>query len=254
MDSPKENILSGFKNIFSKKRTKEEYPRPLLLRFSSKEQVLFTKRLAVLIQAGVPILNALRIMRGQSLSRGAKYIITKIINEVERGQFLSSGLRQFESIFGEFAINIIQVGEISGTLHDNLEYLSEELKKRMELKRKITSAFIYPSIIVVATLGIIILLTAYVFPKILPVFESFTAELPWSTRALIFLSSLFTNQWAYLLGGSILFVVIMFILMRIPTTRVWIDKKIIRIPCIDHRLVKSSRLSSTNRWPMSFRT
>ena len=216
----------------SKKASKDAFPRPLFLKFSVKEQVLFTKRLAVLIGAGVPILNALRIMRGQTASKGAKYIITRLLNEMERGQFLSASLKQFENIFGVFAVNIIQVGEISGTLHNNLEYLSEELKKKMELRRKITSAFIYPALIVVATLGITILLTGYVFPQIIPIFSSFKTELPWSTKVLIVVSNVISHDWMYILLGIFVFVVGTILLLRLPKPKLWFHKKILKIPLI----------------------
>jgi len=206
--------------------------RPFFLQFSIKEQVLFAKRLSVLIQAGVPIVSALGIMSKQTGSKGATYIITRVVAEVEQGQLLSSGLRPFQHIFGEFAVNIIQVGEVSGTLYENLEYLSQELKKKLELKRKIVSALVYPVFIIVATLGITGLLTGYVFPKIMPVFLSFKMQLPWSTRVLMRVSFIVSRYGEYIMLGLVLAVVGTLFLLRQPRVRLWFDTVTLKIPLV----------------------
>ncbi len=223
--------------------------KPLRLKFPIKEQILFTKRLAVLIQAGVPILKALTIMSDQITSKGGSYILSLVLTEVEQGKFLSSGLQKFKRIFSDFTINIIRVGEVSGTLHENLEYLSEEMRKKQELKRKITSAFVYPIFIVVATLGITIFLTGYIFPKIIPVFSSFRVQLPLPTQILIAISHFVSHDWLFILLGIIAFVVGIVLLLRMPRIKLWFDTMLIRVPLIgtlfkDYYLANSCRTFS----------
>ncbi len=206
--------------------------KPLRLKFSIKEQILFTKRLAVLIQAGVPILKALTIMTNQTTAKGPSYILSNVLDEVEQGTFLSTGMEKFKKIFSEFTVNIIRVGEVSGTLHENLEYLSEEMRKKLELKRKITSAFVYPIFIVVATMGITIFLTGYIFPKIIPVFSSFHVKLPWATRVLIAISNFVQHGWIFIIVGFFGLIAGIILLLRLPKIRMWFDTVLIRVPLI----------------------
>ncbi|MEK7514404.1 MAG: type II secretion system F family protein, partial [Patescibacteria group bacterium] len=153
----------GKKNISKKK--------PFFLRFSTQEQAVFAKRLAMILRSGMPIMQGLHMMGTQAQSKSASYIYKSLIAHVENGQSLSSGMQKFSNIFGDFCINIIKVGETSGTLHENLDYLAEELKKKKALTQKVMGALVYPAVIVVATITISLVLTVYIFPKITPIFQ-----------------------------------------------------------------------------------
>jgi type IV pilus assembly protein PilC len=197
-----------------------------------QEQILFAKRLAILIKAGVPILSALHMLKKQAHSKNAIYIMERLHAQVENGAYLSSGMAQFKKIFGEFAINIVRVGEISGTLNENLNYLAEELKKKQELRRKIVSALVYPIFIVIATIGVIILLTAYVFPKIMPIFQSFKFQLPWTTKTLIFISNTFIHYGLYIFLGVLLLVGAAILALTKYKIRLWVHKNSLRVPLL----------------------
>ncbi len=157
-------------------------------KISLKDQVSFSKRLAFLIKANVPILESLKIMRRQSKSNFRKKMMDDLIADVSEGQYLSSSLEKYKNSFGVFALNVIRVGEEAGILDQNLEYLADELHKRQELKKKIIGSMIYPVFISIATLGVTGMITLYVFPKILPIFASIHVKLPLSTRLLIHLN------------------------------------------------------------------
>lgn len=117
-----------------------------------------------------------------------------IYKDVVSGVALSKSFAKFPRIFSAFSVQILRVGESSGTLEESLSYLAEELKKRQALKAKVIGAFIYPALITVATLGITLFLTIYLFPKIMPVFASLGIRLPLPTRIMITLST-FLTQW-----------------------------------------------------------
>src|SRR6185436_8008868 len=152
------------------------------------------------------------------------FIYKSLIMDVSRGLPLSSGLAKFQNIFGEFCINIVRVGETSGTLHENLDYLAEELKKKQTLKRKVLGALIYPAVIVFATVGITVMLTVFIFPKIIPIFQSVKATLPISTRVLIAVSGFLSAWGLWLLGGLFVTAVLFVILMRtVPRFHLWMD-------------------------------
>jgi len=204
----------------------------IFLRLPIRDQILFAKRLSVLVKAGVPILTGLQMLNKQNTSRSIKHILKSVITDVENGSFLSSSLRKFEKVFGELAVNIIEIGEISGTLPENLNYLAEELKKKQALRRKVVGAMIYPGIIIVATLGITVLLTAFVFPKILPIFKSVNFDLPLSTKALIWISDLFVFH-GLAIGLTLLGAIIGFwLLLKTKYVRLWYDRALISVPIL----------------------
>src|SRR6266481_198858 len=158
-------------------------------RFSILEKIIFAKRLSILIKAGIPILDSLKMLKRQATSPVAVRILGSVVTDVENGQLLSASLGKFRNLFGDFALNIIHVGEMTGTLQENLNYLTEELGKKQELRRKVIGALVYPAFILTATIAMGALLTIFIFPKILPVFASFDFKLPLTTRMLIFISN-----------------------------------------------------------------
>ncbi|MDO8520650.1 MAG: type II secretion system F family protein [bacterium] len=200
-------------------------------KLSTREQTLFAKRLAFLTKAGVPILESLMILKDQASSAGIARVYEKIIHDISNGQYLYKSLRRLKGSFGDFAVNIIEVGEHSGILSQNLIYLADELKKKEELRRKILGAMVYPIFITIATLGVTALLTAYIFPKIMPIFTSLHAKLPFTTRALIVMSE-FLREWGVLSVIVLIICGIIFLTLhrRIPPIRMWNDRMLLHIP------------------------
>ena len=216
------------------------------LRWSIQEQTLFIKRLAVFIKAGVPISTGLNMLHSQATSKKAKHILGHIQAKVEGGALLSTGMRTFVSVFGDFCVSVIGIGEASGTLDENLNYLAEELKKKQELRRRVVSALVYPAIICVATIGIALLLTVYVFPKIMPIFQSFRFELPWSTRLLIFISNGLRNNWMAIVLSLVVVIVLMsFLLRRLAVQRI-VHRQILRVPLLG-RLILCYQVANFTR-------
>ena len=236
---PFKDTFSGFgskkppKKELGKSSKKAQKKRPALIRFTNQDQILFTKRLSMILRSGMPIMEGLHILAEETRSASSAYIYESLIIDVSNGQPLSTGLARFHRAFGEFSINIIKVGEASGTLHENLEYLSEELKKKQVLKRQVFGALVYPAVIVAATIGITVMLTVFIFPKIIPIFQSVKATLPWSTRALIVISN-FLSHHGIALFFSIVAAIIAFIAsMRLfPRFHLIMDHVLLRIPLL----------------------
>lgn len=204
--------------------------KPFLLIFSADEQMHFAKRLAMIMRSGMPIVQGISLLGSQTHGSGTRYVFHELATHVSMGQSLSSGLKKFEHIFGEFAVNIVKVGETIGTLPENLEHLAEELKKARELKRKVQSALVYPAVIVFATLLITGFLTIYIFPKITPIFASLKSELPLSTKILMALSGFLIDYWLWVFCGGALFVVGVFFLFRVRVARLFWDEFTLRMP------------------------
>jgi type II secretory pathway component PulF len=202
-------------------------------RLSLKDQTLLAKRLSFLMNANVPLIEALSVLREQTRSRGHGKMLDAIIADVSQGQALSRSFGKFPKVFGDFAVHIVRVGESSGTLSQNLCYLSDELKKRHTLKRKVVGAFIYPALISVATLGITVFLMLYLFPKIMPVFTSLHMKLPLTTR-IVMAASTFLREWGFealavLIGGAL---VVAFLHKKSEAIRFMFDTLILRMPAV----------------------
>lgn len=212
-------------------------------RLSVKEQALLTKRLSFLIKSGVPLLEGLRMVR-RFKSRAKSSMFEQIIKDVENGQSLSFAMAKYRRSFGDFSINIIRVGESIGILDQNLAYLSEELRKEHELRRKIISALIYPIFIIIATLGIVSLILTFVLPKIMPVFTSMRVALPITTRFLIAVSN-FAVHWGgwVLLGLAALFLGLWFLIKKQPKVKFFSDRLILKLPFIGE-MIRSYQLTS----------
>ena len=204
----------------------------LFFRLSVKEKMLFARNLEVMIRSGMQILQSLEILKQQAKSRAFVKILDQLISDIKNGHFLSVGLERYRNVFGDFFINLIRVGEASGTLSENLKYLYEELKKKDELQRKIRGAMAYPVVIFMATVGITSILVFIIFPKILPVLTSLNVELPLITRAFIWISQ-FLLKYGYLVGLGIVGLGVGFwLILRIPRFRFAWHQTIVSMPMI----------------------
>jgi type IV pilus assembly protein PilC len=249
----KESFLKKVKVKLSNRKKTSQKPKDKKTKHSSfgslsiKEQAFFAKRLAFLIKAGVPILESLHMIREQTRSRKYGRMLDHIIDDISNGQSLSTSLKKFHRLFGDFAINIISVGEETGILSENLEYLADELKKRQALRRKVVGALVYPVFITIATLGITGLLTAYIFPKIMPIFNSLNVHLPLSTRILIFMSQ-FLRDWGIFLILGLLALVIATVIAHRKSKKVhyFFDSLILKTPLVGS-MIQNYNLANISR-------
>lgn len=208
----------------------KKFLKSLLLRVPIQEQVIFSRHLAVMSKAGLPLIDSLKMIQKETKSKAMLKILDQLIKDVSNGQFLSASLEKFQNVFGDLFVNIIRVGESAGILSENLNYLADELKKKQELRRKVIGALIYPAVVLVATFGITGLLTVFIFPKIIPVFSSLNVKLPISTRILIAVSNLLTNYGALVVLIGFILLVILFLLLRNKKIRFYFDHFLLYIP------------------------
>ncbi|MDD4988826.1 MAG: type II secretion system F family protein [Candidatus Pacebacteria bacterium] len=207
--------------------------------FSMKDKIHFSKRLSFLIHGGVPIVESLYIIQKQNRSKGRAEFFETLIADVSSGQYLSTSLARFQNLFGAFAVNMIRVGETSGILDQNLEYLAHELEKKHLLKQKIVSALVYPIFVTIATLGLTLLLTAFIFPKILPIFTSLHITIPLTTRILIGVS-VFLHLYGWWLVFSVLFFIgiCAYLVKKFKRVRYWLDVALLKLPFV-RKIVQS---------------
>lgn len=218
----------------------------IFLRVSIKDQILFARNISLMSRTGMPIIDSLRMVQRQTSSSGLKRVLATVITGVENGQFLSTSLKPYEFIFGSLFINVIRIGEASGTLAENLGFLADELKKKQQLRSKIMSALLYPIVILLTTIGLTGILMFIVFPKIMPVFRSFKVELPLPTRVLIAVNEFVLANWLWIIIGLILVITIVYALLRIKLIRFTVHRFLVYIPMLGP-LVRSIQMTIFSR-------
>ena len=217
----------------------------LFLHVPLQEKILFTKNLALALRSGISLVNSLKMIRNQARTRSFKKIIDVLIDDTNRGAFLSVSLGKFTGIFGELFVNVIKVAETSGTLPENLAYLGDELKKKADLRKKVRGAMVYPMIVLLATIAIAASMVLFVFPKILPLFASFKGQLPLTTRMLIAISDVITNHGLALLFGIIATVVGFRLLLRIGAIRYMYHRALLTLPMVGSAVINFNMANMT---------
>lgn len=150
-------------------------------------KVTFAKHLSLMIRAGLPLDESVAVLRSQATGV-FKRVLSDILKVVETGRPLSEGFAEHPRVFSEFFVSTIRAGESGGSLEQSLVDLAEQLTKGYELRRKIKNAMTYPIIVVVAALVLGLILSLYVLPRTITLFESITVALPLSTRVLLWIS------------------------------------------------------------------
>ena len=165
-----------------------------------KEVAIFTRQLATMMKAGVPLLQAFDIVaRGSTNPRMTK-LLTDIRNDVETGTSLSVAFRKHPMQFNALYCNLIEAGEAAGILEQILERLAIYEEKTLALKGKIKSALIYPTAVMVVAFVVLTIIMIFVIPVFADVFKSFGGELPAPTQAVMWLSEQFVAYWWVLFG------------------------------------------------------
>ncbi len=218
---------------------KEENPtmwakeRPARFLFLSlKDRMFFAKYLAIMIQAGIPLDKSLLAIHNQTKSTALHHILHVVMTDVASGEFLSTSLKKFPNVFDHLFINMVEVGEQSGTLTGSLLRLAEHMEKVRDLRGKVRAAFLYPSIVIAGTLATAVYLILVLLPQLLPLFKSLNVELPWTTRTVIAISD-FLSVHGLVTGLAVVSAIVALIVFaHHPKTRYATDWFVLKLPVI----------------------
>ncbi|MCQ4326372.1 type II secretion system protein GspF [Stutzerimonas stutzeri] len=214
---------------------------------SARDLALVTRQLATLVQAALPIEEALRAAAAQSTSAKIKSMLLAVRARVMEGHSLAAALREYPSAFPELYRATVAAGEHAGHLGLVLDQLADYTDQRQQSRQKIQLALLYPVILLVASLAIVVLLLGYVVPDVVKVFVNTGQELPVLTRGLIASSDLVKDWgWLILLGG-IGAALAMRAALRDETLRLRWHAFILRLPLIGRlsRATNTARFAST---------
>ncbi|MGI4778857.1 MAG: type II secretion system F family protein [Janthinobacterium lividum] len=167
-----------------------------------KDIAIFTRQLATMMKAGVPLLQAFDIVgRGNANASVAK-LLNDIRSDVETGSSLSAAFRKFPKYFDNLYCNLVEAGEAAGILEELLDRLATYMEKTEAIKSKIKSALMYPMSVIVVAFVVVAVIMIFVIPAFKEVFTSFGADLPAPTLIVMAISEFFVSYW-WLIFGSV---------------------------------------------------
>ncbi len=166
-------------------------------RVHTKDKVLFSRQLSTLINAGLPLLQSLRTVAGQTQNRALKIATMQIITDVEAGSALSVSMIKYPEIFNKIYTSLVAAGEASGTLDKSLERLADQQEKDAEILSKVRGAMVYPIIVLLVMGAVVTFMMLQVLPQVEELYKGLGsgAQLPLVTRFLLFVSRTMVNYW-----------------------------------------------------------
>jgi len=159
------------------------------------EKIAFTRQMATMISAGLPVAQALEILSKQTSSERMRQVLGESLADVKGGSSLSKSFGKHKDVFDNTYISLVEAGETSGTLDKLLLRLADNLEKNREFRSKTRGALIYPAIVTVAMIVVFIIMVVFVIPKLSDMYETLGAELPLPTQILIGMSNAITQGW-----------------------------------------------------------
>ena len=163
--------------------------------------VTFTRQLQVMISSGIPLVQALDILSGQTSDLTLKRIIKEVGEKVSQGSYFWEGLAAHPHVFPKLYISLIRAGEASGAMDSMLKRLSRYLEDSDRLGKMLKSAMMYPIIVIIIGVGVVALMLIFVIPKFEDMLKGGGQELPWITQFVIDSSHFMVNNAWYLVGG-----------------------------------------------------
>ena len=181
---------------------RRSHAKPTLMELAS-----YTRQLANLLKAGMPLTSALSSMINLEGSGVPAAVSEQLLHDVREGHNLSAALAKHPGIFPEMYVNMIKAGESGGSLVEVLLRLAEHYERFAEVRQKVTSALVYPAFVIVLGFALIFVFMSYILPKFMKIFEGMKVSLPLSTQILQSLSGFFASWWWAVLIGCMLFLI-----------------------------------------------
>lgn len=218
----------------------------ILSSVKDSERLVFTKHLAIMVKAGIPLAEALDIAQEQTNSPGLKKLLEKITADIRNGKALAESLKKYPAVFNGLYINLVEIGEESGTLEENLTFLAKQLEKDLQLKKKIQGAMLYPGLILTATLIMGGVISFFILPQLIDLFTALDVQLPLATQILLFVAVGVRDYGLWIVLALIIFLAMVYVVLQIPTLKLKWDELKLKLPFIG-KLVQSSQFANFSR-------
>jgi type IV pilus assembly protein PilC len=249
----KDEVLKMLRNnqSYPVKITEEDLSQNLTLfkakKLSSKELSVFCRQLYAMLNAGVPIIQSLEILRYQTVKKTLKSTLDEIYEEVQKGMIFSEALRRHRDVFPDIMIHMVEAGELSGNLDIAVMRLSTHFEREGKLKSKVVNAMIYPMVLAVASVLVVTFLLVFIMPTFTGMFDSSGVELPGLTRFVMAISDALRDYWYAFIGAIALISFVVSNSLKTPEGKFFVDRMILRLPVFGKTmaLVLSSRFTRT---------
>jgi len=218
---------------------------------TEKDITLFTRQMATMMKAGVPLLQAFDIVGKGHSNPAVARLLMELKTEVETGSSLAAAFRKYPLYFDALFCNLIQAGEAAGILESLLDRLAIYKEKTLAIKSKIKAALFYPVAIIIVAFVITAVIMIFVIPAFKQVFTSFGADLPAPTLFVMAISDMFVKYW-YIIFGGIGGAVYGFLSLwkRSLPVQIAMDRLMLKIPVFGHLV----RISTIARWTRTLST
>jgi general secretion pathway protein F len=214
---------------------------------SKQDVAVFTRQVATLLKAGIPLTETLAALVEQTENQRLRSIVAHLRQQVNEGSAFADALGQHPKVFPELYMNMVRAGETAGNLDQVLFRLADFEESALKLRSKVQSALIYPAVMLVVGTLIMGILMVVVVPKITAIFQDMGKSLPWNTELLIWLSSFIARWWPLLLALNIAGVFLFRAWKRTPKGRVLWDRFVLRLWVVGplKRILSVSRFART---------
>lgn len=200
-------------------------------RLTQKDIALFTGELATLLESGLPLDKSLSVLIDLTEDKeNLSKLIARVLELVKSGSSLADALEKQAGIFTKFYLNMIRAGEAGGGLSEVLVRLSEYLERSQELKDTVSTALIYPAILLIMSLASLFVMLTFVVPQFTEMFESAGKALPVSTQIVVGLAEWLQSYWWILIGGTVFITGFMRFQLANPVTKKAWDNRFLKLP------------------------
>ncbi len=200
------------------------------MRITDRDNLIFTKNLAVMVKANIPLAQAVRTQIQQSRNPLLRRILFDVAQRVEAGQKFSSALEAYPAAFGFFYVNVVKAAEKSGTLENNLEYLADHIETAMVFKKTLTSALMYPAFILCAIVAVAAVLGYAVLPTVTELLATLSEDPPFATRAVLAFAAFVSAYGVMLVLAAVVLAVCVYFFVRSPSGKVTSDHAVLYLP------------------------
>lgn len=203
-----------------------------------KAKVIFTRQMATLIKAGLPVGTALNSALGQVDNKKLQNIIFRIGKSVEGGTAFSQALAEYPDCFNHIYVAMVQAGEASGTLDVSMLRLADQIEKEADIISKIRGALVYPALVMLVIIGVLVYMLSSVVPQIVTLYKSFNKALPFVTQVIIWTTDAFGKYWLIIIPAIAAVIYGIYIYIKSPNGRKNMDRLKITLPPFNQLLIK----------------
>ena len=220
---------------------KVEYRKIKKLKLS--ERVEFTSTFQILVQSGIPVIEALMFIENDATNKKLKAVAQELRRQIMSGSTFADTVARYPEVFGQIYIGLVRAGEDAGELEKTMERLLELLKKEENIRSRVVGALMYPVFVIILAMLVTTVMLVFVFPAFAEMFDTLDKELPWITKTLMDMGVFLKTYWPAipLIFGTVIFGS-MFLLRWTPSRRL-IDKYVLKIPIIN-QLIQFSNFSN----------